>query len=331
MNTPFAPEDLVLGLDVGGTTTRVVVAETSGRVVGTARGGGGNPVSHGAAEAARSIADALGSALSGVDPARVAAGVLGLAGGLVTAGGLAEVWSRVGLTVEPRPATDVELAFAAGTRHPAGSVLISGTGAVAGECRDFAPVRLADGHGWLLGDRGSGYWLGHSAVRLALGRIDRREELTGLPGAVVEALLGGTEAADPRSALIGAVHAEPPVRLARLAPLVLRAAEAGEPAARGLVSEAADHLLATLGTVRPPGTDGPVVLAGGVISVGSPLAAVVRERIAERWPEAEISHAGNAAGAAAWLAARSLGAPGLDRLHRTFVGEVVMSRPGPGA
>ncbi|MGK4585061.1 N-acetylglucosamine kinase [Kitasatospora sp. HPMI-4] len=331
MSTPSDSEPLVLGLDVGGTATRVVVAELSGRVVGAARGGGGNPVSHGAEAAARSIARTLHAALDGVDPRRVAAGVLGLAGGLVAAAGLAEIWAESGLTVEPRLASDVELAFAAGTSRPAGSVLISGTGAVAGECRDFAPVRLADGHGWLLGDRGSGYWLGRSAVRLTLGRIDRREALTGLPGAVAEALLGDGAIADPRSALIGAVHAEAPVRLARLAPLVLRAAEAGEPEARRLVAEAADQLLATLGTVRPASSTDPVVLAGGVLSEGSPLAAAVRERISGRWPEAEVPHAGDAAGAAAWLAARTLGAPGLAGLHREFVVE----RPGgcstPGA
>ncbi|KJK57314.1 N-acetylglucosamine kinase [Saccharothrix sp. ST-888] len=322
MSTP-----LVLGLDVGGTATRVVVADLHGRVVGTARGDGGNPVSHGAAAAARSIAATLDSALTGVDPGRVAAGVLGLAGGLVAAGGLTEIWSASGLTVEPRRASDVELAFAAGTSSPAGSVLISGTGAVAGECRDFAPVHLADGHGWLLGDRGSGYWLGHAAVRLTLAGIDRRVQPTGLMKSVVEELLGpgvGEEhlgaAAELRSGVIAAVHADSPVRLARLAPLVLSAAEAGEPEARGLVAEAADHLLSTLGTVRAAGSDDPVVLAGGVLSAGSPLASAVYERIADRWPRAELAFAGNAAGAAAWLAARSLGAPGLDGLHGQFVG-----------
>ncbi|MFB7663283.1 N-acetylglucosamine kinase [Kitasatospora sp. NPDC056138] len=315
MTTP-----LVLGLDVGGTATRVVVADLQGRVVGTARGDGGNPVAHGAATAARSIAATLDSALTGVDPGRVAAGVLGLAGGLVAAGGLTEIWSASGLTVEPRPASDVELAFAAGTSSPAGSVLISGTGAVAGECRDFTPVRLADGHGWLLGDRGSGYWLGHAAVRLTLAGIDRRVQPTGLMQSVVEELLGAGVAGDLRSGLIAAVHSDTPVRLARLAPLVLSAAEAGEPEARGLVAEAADHLLASLGTVRAADSDDPVVLAGGVLSAGSPLASAVHRRIADRWPRAGLAFAGNAAGAAAWLAARSLGAPGLDGLHRRFVG-----------
>ncbi|MDH6125760.1 BadF/BadG/BcrA/BcrD ATPase family protein [Kitasatospora sp. GP82] len=315
MSTP-----LVLGLDVGGTATRVVVADLDGRVVGAARGDGGNPVSHGGAAASRSIADSLDRALAGVDPARVAAGVLGLAGGLVSAADLTEVWSAAGLTVAPRQVTDVELAFAAGTSSPVGSVLISGTGAVAGECRDFNPVRLADGHGWLLGDRGSGYWLGHAAVRLALARIDRGERLTGPARAVVDGLLGVGEAGNLRSALIKAVHAEAPVRLARLAPMVLRAAEAGEPEALALVEEAAGHLLATLGTVRAVGSVDPVVLAGGVLSPSSPLAAAVGGRIAEQWPGAEITFAGNAAGAAAWLAARSLAAPGLDGLHQKLVG-----------
>ena len=38
---------LVLGMDVGGTSSRALVADLTGRVLGIGRGGGGNPVSRG--------------------------------------------------------------------------------------------------------------------------------------------------------------------------------------------------------------------------------------------------------------------------------------------
>ncbi|MFJ1703306.1 N-acetylglucosamine kinase [Kitasatospora sp. NPDC088346] len=333
---------LVLGLDVGGSTTRVLVADLTGRILGAARGPGGNPLSNGEPAAARAIADTLGAALADVDPGRVAAGVLGLAGGRAGAPELARIWSGAGLPRAPRLTGDVELAYAAGTGRPDGTALISGTGAVAALFRDFAMVRCADGHGWLLGDRGSGFWLGRAAVRTALTAVDRGElPPTGLAAEVVAALLPGPLPGPPpeppaqevpvaeregagalrlRAALIGAVHAEPPVRLARLAPLVLDAARAGDPAARRLVERAADHLLESLGTVREPGSALPVVLAGGVLDAATPLAEAVRARVADRWPRARVTHAGNGAGAAAWLAARSLGGPAdLTELHRRLV------------
>ncbi|MBB4951603.1 N-acetylglucosamine kinase-like BadF-type ATPase [Kitasatospora gansuensis] len=298
---------LVLGLDVGGSTTRVLLADLDGRVLAGAEGAGGNPVAHGETAAAQRILDTLRAALAEVDPARVTAGVIGLAGGLIVATALDRVWSAAGLLITPRLVSDLELAYAAGTFGPAGSVLLSGTGAAAAHCRDFRPVRTADGHGWLLGDRGSGYWLGRAAVETALAANDRGE-LDGLAAQVVRTLAGphppGPRA---RSAVIAAAHADAPVRLARLAPLVLTAATAGDPQARRLVERAADHLLDSLATVRAPHSELPVVLAGGVLAPDSPLSAEVRARIAGRWPDAPLTHAGNTAGAAAWLATRQLG------------------------
>ncbi|WP_354641143.1 N-acetylglucosamine kinase [Kitasatospora camelliae] len=319
---------LVLGIDVGGSTTRVLVAGLDGRVIGTGRAGGGNPVAHGGPAAAAEVAAALRAALTGVDPGAVVAGVVGLAGGTVASRVLAGVWPAAGLRVLPRLVSDVELAYAAGTDRPDGTVLVAGTGAVAGECRDFTPVRFADGHGWLLGDRGSGYWLGRTAVSSALTTLDRTRAPGALPpfaAAVVAALTGATPptggpdaVARLRAAVIGAAHAEPPVRLARLAPLVLRGAAEGDPDARQLVERAADHLLTTLGTVRAPDSTRPVVLAGGVLVPASPLTEAVRTRITARWPAASVPLAAGTAGAAAWLAARPLGVPGT--LHRRLVG-----------
>lgn len=309
---------LVLGLDVGGTSTRVLVAGLDGRVVGRARGGGGNPVAHGAAAAAREIGDAVRAALAGLDPARVAAGVLGLAGGLVARPEFGPLWDGLGLGAHPVLVNDVLLAHAAGTAAPDGHVVLSGTGGMAAEVRGHEVHRTADGHGWLLGDRGSGVWLGREAVAGALAGIDRDEPPTGLDLAVAAALTGPDGPGDdPRSALIAAVHAQAPTRLARLAPVVLDRAGSGDPAALALVDRAAEHLLDALALLRPSGSALPVVLAGGLLAADTPLAARLRTGLATRWPAAPLHTAGNGAGAAAWLAARSLGR-GTPELHRAL-------------
>ncbi|MFK0193451.1 N-acetylglucosamine kinase [Kitasatospora sp. NPDC090308] len=321
---------LVLGLDVGGTSTRVLVADLDGRVLGAARGAGGNPVAHGPEVAAKEIGDTVRAALAGLDPGRVAAGVIGLAGGLVARPAFGGLWDALGLGAHPVLVSDVLLAHAAGTSAPDGNVVLSGTGGMAAEVRGHELTRTADGHGWLLGDRGSGVWLGREAVSATLTAIDRDEPLTGLAAAVAGALTGpvgpvgpegreglGGSGDDLRSALITAVHGQAPTRLARLAPVVLERAGAGDPTALTLVARAADHLLDTLGLLRARGCALPIVLAGGLLSTPTPLAARLRPLLAARWPDAPLRPAGNGAGAAAWLAARSLGR-GTEELHRAL-------------
>ncbi|MFD7734497.1 N-acetylglucosamine kinase [Kitasatospora phosalacinea] len=314
----MAGADLVLGLDVGGTSTRVLVAGLDGRVVGRARGAGGNPVAHGAEAAAKEIGNAVRAALAGVDPGRVVAGVLGLAGGLVVQPDFGPLWEGLGLGAPPVLVSDVLLAHAAGSSGPDGHVVLSGTGGMAAEVLGHELRRTADGHGWLLGDRGSGVWLGREAVSGALTAIDLDAPLTGLDAAVAAALAGpGGLGEDPRSTLIAAVHAQAPARLARLAPVVLEQAGLGDPAALTLVARAADHLLDTLSLLRGRGSVLPVVLAGGLLSSPTLLAARLRPLLAARWPGAPLRPAGDGAGAAAWLAARSLGR-GTAELHRAL-------------
>ncbi|GAA2824621.1 hypothetical protein GCM10020220_011490 [Nonomuraea rubra] len=56
-------------------------------------------------------------------------------------------------------------AFAAGTAVASGSVLISGTGAIAAKIIDHRAVATADGFGWQLGDEGSAFCSARAAAR----------------------------------------------------------------------------------------------------------------------------------------------------------------------
>lgn len=291
---------LTLGLDVGGSTTRALVADLDGRVVARATGGGGNPVAHGAA-AVEEVGRTVRQALAGLDPARVAAAVLGLAGGTGRyAPEFALLWPRLGLARPPRLVSDVELAFVSGTDSPSGSVLVSGTGAAAARIADRTVTHTADGHGWLLGDVGSGVWIGREAIRHALRCLDRART-TKLAQAVLDRLGHSTRA------VIEAVHAAPVTVLASLAPTVVQAAAEQDPDARHILDQAAAHLVTTLAVVRDQGDDSPIVLGGGLLAAGTPLGKAVSRPAAERWPAAPITHAGDGAEAAARLARHDLG------------------------
>jgi N-acetylglucosamine kinase-like BadF-type ATPase len=341
---------LVLGLDIGATSTRVVLANVAGERLSTGRAGGGNPNAQGPDRAAAAVLAALREALAGgnpalardgadpavkrdgagVDPAMVRAGVLGLAGvhRLATdphaRAAFDAAWRDAGLRCPYVVVADELVAYASGTAQPTGTVLLAGTGAIAAAVRDYELERVADGHGWLLGDLGSGFWLGREAVRTALSDLDNHVPPGPLSALVLTEVLGCPDVATrPRKTaadLVQALNAGPPIALAAFAPLVMRAYASGDPAAVDVVRRAAGHLTRTVRTVRPPGAQTPIVLAGGLLTGDTVLAGEVRASLLDLWPDAAISTAGDGAAGAAWLAARTL--PGADpaALHARLMG-----------
>jgi glucosamine kinase len=313
-------ESLVLGGDLGGTSTRILVVGTDGRKCGRGTAGAGNPVSH-PAGAAEALGDALRAALTGVDPGRVRASVIGVAGisALRTppvAARFRQVWADAGLTCDPGYAADLEIAFAAGTPEPDGSVLVAGTGATAGAVLGHRLARTADGHGWLLGDDGSGFWLGREAVRATLHTLDVGEPPGRLVASVLRELAAdgtGDETssaparrrADRRDRVIQAVHSRPGVELAALAPLVSAAYTDGDPQARSIVDRAAAALLATLGRIRDPAETTPIVLAGSLTGDTTPVGSTLRRLLPARFA-GPVRPAASGAGGAAWLALGAL-------------------------
>ncbi len=205
---------------------------------------------------------------------------------------------------------DALVAYASGTAAPDGTILIAGTGAITAQVHELRLDRIADGHGWLLGDAGSGFWLGRESVRRLLADLDAGRTPGGLATTILTELLGSADiAARPRDtvdATIQAVTRRPPIELARLAPLVVDAATHGDPVATALITDAAAHLTESMSRIRPAGAVTPVVLGGGLLTANTPLATAVRAEIARRWPAAPLRTAGDGAAAAAWLAARGL-------------------------
>ncbi|MCU7730826.1 ATPase [Actinoplanes sp. KI2] len=338
--------DLVVGVDAGGTASRAVVATLTGKIVGRASAGPGNPLSHGAA-AACAIGAAVRGALHGHDPARVTGGVLGLAGTSAAASpaiaaAFAQMWAGLGLRCPMRLVGDVVTAFAAGTPAPSGRALIAGTGAIAAHLTDHQITATADGLGWLLGDEGSGRWIGLQALRhtvrnwpppSAADPHSPAEKLaaTADPSwrprppttAIAESTRRGHElsvavaahaGATSADALIAWAQALPLADIDALAPLVCTAARAGDPAAAAIVTAAAAKLLATLTEV---GGSGPVVLAGGLLAGDTPLRDQVLASLRARAIPTATSH--DPAAAAAWLAARPLTPLDPARLHANLL------------
>lgn len=325
---------LALGLDIGGTSTRAVVVSLDGDRRGIGRAAGANITSHSPEKAMAAVKAALVEALADTDPGHVRCAVVGTAGDRnltvpAIADAFQQTWESAGLTCEYAIVSDVAVAFAAGTPSPDGTLLLSGTGAAAARVQDGRPTHIVDGHGWLLGDRGSGFWLGREAVRAVLNAFDRAEQPGPLARAVMAAILGDADpplVRETSAELVRRVHARPPVALSEFAPLVSDHADT-DPEASRILGQAADHLADAVRALREREDSSPIVLAGGLLIADTPLARLVRPRLDRLWPDATVSRAFDGAGGAAWLAAcnlRGVDADSRVALHRRIL-------PAPGA
>jgi len=275
----------VIGVDLGGSVTRVLVADADGQRAGYGTAGGGNPISRGLEATVESLRTAGAVALDGLEPGRVAYAVLGLAGvgtfGTAVDAAISDVWRSVGLDCVRALRPDAEIAFAAGTPSSDGFVLIAGTGAVSGYICGSRMTLSSDGHGWLLGDRGSGFWLGREAVLAALAAGEGYGPATQLRPTVIRAL--GLDPSKATSAEVARViYQRPPITLSEFAPLVTDAAGHGDEVARDIMERAAVHLIESLtSVVRRAGspTGLPVVMAGGVLAAYAPLRSAVQTGI----------------------------------------------------
>jgi glucosamine kinase len=268
----------LVAVDAGGTSTRAVVLDPAGRSLGYARAGRGNPTSVGPEIAAASVVESVSAALSRaqVPGGRIGLVVLAMAGAGSTPvapeirGRLEGIGVDAPLVLE----SDLLATYFSGTHLPDGYAVIAGTGAGAIRVEGGRQVAVADGLGWLLGDEGSGFWIGRRVVRAALADLDGRGPSTELTPLVL-ARLGrpGPSAAGVRETVVAVVrelYAGPPVRLADYAGLVFEVD--GDETADSILDDAATALARTLAAVRTPTVPGPIVLGGGVLGRGSRLA-----------------------------------------------------------
>ncbi len=295
---------LVIGIDAGGTSSRACLAEArvGGAVLGRGAGGPGNALSVGRADLTRHLTEAIAAAVPPAARARVAGvfgGFAGAAEGLGSERGHGLALSCVRDALAANGITgaavgvggDTEVALAAAPGAPAdGLVLIAGTGAIATRLAGRRRAAVVDGHGWLLGDEGSGFWLGGRAVRAALEALDGRGPWTALVArvaahylgaAAIEGLTPGIDAQrrwELGEGIVTRAYGEPPAALARLSHAAVEAARDGDEVALRLLDAAADLLADTVGALDPRAGE-PLVLTGGLLGPAGPLLARVTDRL----------------------------------------------------
>ncbi len=308
---------MVVGIDAGGTSVRVVVARVCEDDTRTEASGPADP-DGGPAPVAFLLSRALAEAGTGVADVRaVCAGVT-----KVSRPGVIAAWKAELARLLPNVDNDRRLvvpdfviAFEGATGGARPSVaVIAGTGSVVyGEDEKGNAVRVG-GRGWEFGDEGSGAHLTADLMRRTLRALDGLADPTPLTQAVC-AFLGAQEAGE-----VGRRAREQAEQNGRgfLVPLVLDQARAGDEDAKNLFVGAGGWLAlqtraAAARLALDPDATFPVATVGGLWSAGDlllrPFAAVLA-----RWlPQARIAAPAAAPVEGAVLRARRVLAAPVDK------------------
>lgn len=342
---------MLLGVDAGGTSTRAVVVDESGRCLGYGTAGGGNPIARGPVQAGRAIIEAATGAVRAAraashDPDGVqlsGPAVLAMAGAsaFFLPGVMTSDLRTIGDFDRVEVMSDVLGTFCSGTPKDSGYTLVAGTGTAAVRVEHGEIAATVDGLGWLLGDAGSGFWIGQRVVRAALAALTDHGPDTVMAPMLQEDLgLEIGQRRGPTGRLLGLdaavkqLYQMQPVELSRFASMAFRAAgvpeatgqpeAAREPEATGaaswdfpadadpvavtILTKARARLIGTVAAARTDSLPGPVVVGGTVAQRMPGLAAGIRDRFSHAGgPPPQIAMVPDGAIGAAVLTLREAG------------------------
>lgn len=228
-----------LGIDGGGTKCKVRLENQSGDCLAEYTSGPANPM--------RNYALAIKSLNEGIKGAFESAGfnqkqmskthaVVGLAGlNIPSCAKNMMSWQHPFKSIQL--VTDLRIACAGAHLKESGAIVIIGTGSSGVVCVGEKDIEYG-GHGFGLGDKGSGAWFGMQAVQQLLEMKDGLVSPSPLMKSVQQKInLSSTHE------IIEQYHQASPSIFAGIAPLVFEHAEAGDPSALSIVKDGADYII----------------------------------------------------------------------------------------
>jgi N-acetylglucosamine kinase-like BadF-type ATPase len=237
----------VLGIDVGGTKTICLLANEDGKVLAESHEAGANLQRVGELALEKVLHGVMETALAGqgVTPSAICLGIAGVdrAEDQAVVRGIMD---RIGYKATILIVNDALIALQAGIGDAPGIVIVSGTGSIAYGRNVRGEAARAGGWGYVLGDEGSGYWIGRHALRAAVRHADGRGRETSLTPRLLRhfGLTGARE-------LIHKVYHEElaPSDIGGLARYVQMARDDGDLVAAGILDHAAEELVTAAAAV----------------------------------------------------------------------------------
>jgi glucosamine kinase len=311
---PHGDARYVMGIDGGATKTLAAVLDLHSHTVHLGHGGPSNEDAVGAAAAVQALLDAADAAIeqAGIEAEQLDGAVLAVAGTSTDS-----IAARVR---QARPdawlvVNDVVGAWATATGAGPGVAAISGTGSnVFGVGGSGAETRSwrAGGWGHLLGDEGSGYWLGVQSIKAALGDRECSGPATALSAAAMEFFKQPSV-----EAVANLVYSKPLTKgeIAAFAIETATLAERGDEVAceiyRCGARELATQIVAVIeqtGLARDVDSTFPVGLIGSAFKAGAVFIDPLTRAVREHAPGAQIKRVEMApVGGSLLLAARTRG------------------------
>lgn len=285
--------EIVIGVDGGGSKTRVMVGTGDGETLASVEGAGSAISLEGAAHSADVIADLVSSALGeiaqpgAVFPRVLYCGVSGT-GREDQAKALHAALDKKELAEEVVIDSDGMIAFYDAFEDRAGILLVAGTGSIAYARSPSGTIVRCGGWGPVFGDEGGGGWIGKRALSIVAASSDGREP----PTALLFPILAATECEDIQDLIQWAATADSRA-FASLVPAVLATAAAGDPRASALVTLAVEELVLHIRALsRQLFVDEraavSVALSGGLMQRGSLLRKRLEQRLKSAVPGAQL-------------------------------------------
>jgi glucosamine kinase len=280
----------VLGIDAGGTKTVCLLADERGHVLSEARGGGANLQAAGELEVEKVLHGVMEQAIGDreVQPSAICLGIAGV-DRENDADAVRGIMRRIGFKTRTLVVNDALIALVAGAGDRPGVVIVAGTGSIAYGRDGSARAARAGGWGYVLGDEGGGFWIGRAALAAVVRDYDHRGPRTLLTGMVLSQMQLGKPTELIQAVYGGGLHR---YAIASIAPVVQRAADAGDAVAADIIVRAAAELSVAASSVITRldmrGELFPTVLAGGVFRGVPALVSRVAAHIAEIAPRSDV-------------------------------------------
>jgi N-acetylglucosamine kinase-like BadF-type ATPase len=280
----------VLGIDVGGTSTVCLLGDELGRIVAQTFGPGANLQAAGELGLERVLRRVIDETLAQADGAPTAV-CLGIAGvdrpddAAVVRG----IMNRLPFQARVLVVNDALIALRAAVPTGPGIVIVAGTGSIAYGCGRDGYAARSGGWGHVLGDEGSGYWMGRLALRAIVREADGRGPATTLTGRV----LAHFGVRRPEDLLYTVYHEDfEPAAIAALATDVQQSRDEGDPIATAILSRGAGELVAAARSVTTKldltNDEFAFVLSGGMFTAVPWLREEVRRLLPAIAPRSRV-------------------------------------------
>jgi glucosamine kinase len=280
----------VLGIDAGGTKTVCLLADARGSIIAEGRGPGANLHVAGELAVEKVLHEVMELALANrpLAPAAICLGIAGVDRD-DEAATVRALMRRICHNARVLVVNDALIALVAGARDAPGIVVIAGTGSIVYGRNAAGEAARAGGWGHMVGDEGSGYWIGREAVAAVMRGADGRGPATRLADEILAHFRVADASRLPRIVYEREV---PRVNVAALGPIIQRVAAAGDAVATRILERAAEDLVLAAQSVAARlemrGDAFTFHLAGGVFQVVPWLSAELPRRLLEVAPRARV-------------------------------------------